>query len=83
MNKNTNTSVTKTSWTYKELESLCVAENHKITSDGFDFRWYHKITGKWEIHSIKYFEDYKQPHSWLKYNLYKWSEELMCKKRSK
>lgn len=83
MNTNINTSTRRTSWTYKELELLGDPDNHKITSDGYDFRWYHKITGKWEIHSIKCFEDYKQPYSWLQFNLAEWGKELASRRIEK
>lgn len=66
-----------TSWSDEELELLCKPENHKITFDGFEFWWYHKIHGnKWDLHSIKGFEDWKKPYSYLQAWLYKWSKEL-------
>lgn len=70
------------SWTDKELERLCDPMNHKIVSDGFDYRWYHKLNGKWEIHSIKVFEDYEKPYSWLQYWLSNWSKELTQRRKN-
>lgn len=70
----------KTSWTSNELEKLCNPDNHKITYDRYQYRWYHNINGKWEIHSIKCFENYKQPYSLLQYNLAKWNKELMSRR---
>ena len=70
-----------TSWSNKDLESLCNPENHKITFDGFEFWWYHKIHGnKWDLHYVNGFKDWKKPYSWLKENLYKWSKELTDRK---
>ena len=38
----------KTSWSDQDLESLCLPENHKITFDGFEYWWYHKLHGRLE-----------------------------------
>lgn len=66
-----------TSWSNEELELLCKPENHKITFDGFEFWWYHKIHGnKWSLHYIEGFKDWKKPYSWLQTRLYKWTKEL-------
>ena len=73
----------KTSWSNKELEKLCNPENHKIVYDGFDYRWFHRINGKWEIHSIYYFKDYDKPYSLLRYNLAVWSKELTTRRIEK
>ena len=32
-----------TSWSDQDLESLCLPENHKITFDGYEYWWYHKM----------------------------------------
>jgi hypothetical protein len=70
-----------TSWSNKDLEALCVPENHKITFDGFEYWWLHKIHGnKWELHYVEGFNDWKKPYSWLKEWLYKWSKELSTRK---
>ena len=70
-----------TSWSNEELELLCKPENHKITFNGFEFWWYHKIHGnKWELHYIEGFEDWKKPYSWIQTWLYKWSKELTDRK---
>jgi hypothetical protein len=70
-----------TSWSTQDLESLCNPENHKITFDGFEFWWYHKIHGnKWELHCVKGFEDWKKPYNWLHANLYKWGQEITERK---
>jgi len=71
------------SWTDKELELLCDPDNHKITSDGFGFRWYHKIKGYWEVHSIKVFENYAVPHSWVIFHMYRWSDELSSRRHKR
>ena len=70
-----------TSWPDKDLESLCSPENHKITFDGFEYWWLHKIHGnKWELHYIKGFDNWKKPYSWLNEWLYRWSQELIIRK---
>lgn len=67
----------KTSWSNEELEMLCKPENHKITFDGFEFWWYHRVNGnKWDLHYIEGFENWKKPYSWMQSWLYKWSKEL-------
>lgn len=69
--------MSKTSWSNKDLALLCIPENHKITFDGFQYQWYHKIHGnKWEIHFIEGFDSWKKPYGWLHYSLHKWSKEL-------
>lgn len=70
-----------TSWSDQDLEALCNPENHKITFDGYEFWWYHKIHGnKWDLHYVNGFEDWKKPYSWLQSALYKWSKELTDRK---
>jgi len=71
------TDMNKTSWSNEELEMLCKPENHKITFDGFEFWWYHRVNGnKWDLHYIEGFENWKKPYSWMQSWLYKWSKEL-------
>lgn len=67
-------------WTNLELEKLSNPDNHKIVSDGYNCRWYNKISGNWSIHSIKVFEDYDKPYSWLQWNLAQWSKELASRR---
>ena len=70
-----------TSWSDKDLELLCIPENHKITFDGFQYQWYHKIHGnKWDLHYINGFDDWKKPYSWLQAALYNWSKELTTRR---
>ena len=70
-----------TSWSDKDLELLCIPENHKITFDGFQYQWYHKIHGnKWDLHYINGFEDWKKPYGWLQAALYNWSKELSTRR---
>jgi hypothetical protein len=70
-----------TSWSNKDLEALCIPENHKITFDGFEYWWLHKIHGnKWELHYTEGFDNWKKPYSWLNEWLYKWSQELTIRK---
>jgi len=70
-----------TSWSNKDLEALCIPENHKITFDGFEYWWLHKIHGnKWELHCIEGFDNWKKPYSWLNEWLYQWGQELAARK---
>ena len=66
-----------TSWDTDQLEKLSKFINHRIIYDGYNYRWEHKINGKWELHSIKLFDDNKKPYSWIKYWMYKWEIEWM------
>ncbi|WP_019669917.1 winged helix-turn-helix domain-containing protein [Eudoraea adriatica] len=71
-----------TSWSNKELEQLIDPNNHKIKFDGFDYVWYHKINGKWEIHSIEIYDNYEKPYSYLRFWLYEWNKELTSRRRT-
>ena len=67
-----------TSWTTEELEQLSNIDNHKIVKDvAGEYRRKHKLNNKWEMHSIKVFEDNKTPYSWLYFWIDKWGKELM------
>lgn len=71
-----------TSWTDEQLEILCKPENHKITFDGYEYFWYHKLNGnKWEIHSVYSFDDWKKPYSWMKWALGAWAKELAQRRK--
>jgi len=70
-----------TSWSDKDLEFLCIPENHKITFDGFQYQWYHKIHGnRWDLHYINGFDNWKKPYGWLQAALYNWSKELSTRR---
>jgi hypothetical protein len=70
-------SVSVTSWSYAELFELSNRDNHKIVKDSVgEYRWMHYLNGKWEMHSIKVFEDCATPSSWLHFWMAKWSTEL-------
>jgi hypothetical protein len=67
----------KTSWTNEQLEKLSLPSNHKITYDGFEYWWHHKINGnKWELHYINSTEDSSKYVKYLTYWLIRWSKEL-------
>ena len=72
-----------TSWSDNHLSQLSVLTNHKIIYDGYEYRWLHFIDGEWSIHSVKYFEDYKQPYSWIRECVYRWSKELQGREARK
>ena len=66
-----------TSWTTEELEQLSDLDNHKIVRDSAgEYLWKHKLDNKWEMHSIKVFEEINTPYSWLYFWIDKWSKEL-------
>ncbi len=70
-----------TSWTTEELEQLSYLENHKIVRDSAgEYIWKHKLNNKWELHSVKVFEEMNTPYSWLYFWIDKWSKELRERK---
>ena len=62
-------------FTLQELKDLKELQNHKIKFDGYNYRWYSKVNNNWDIHSIKLFDDYKQPFSWIKFSIAIWEKE--------
>ncbi len=73
-----------TSWSNKQLEELVNMDNHKIVQDtAGEWRWMHNINGKWEMHSIKIFDDSNTPYSWLYFWIDLWDAELKERKQSK
>ena len=66
-----------TSWSNESLSQLSNRNNHKVVKDtAGEYRWYHKLDGKWSIHSIKIFEDESTPLHWMHTWLSMWSKEL-------
>tara|TARA_R110002124_G_C8746785_1_gene497899 strand:- start:335 stop:730 length:396 start_codon:yes stop_codon:yes gene_type:complete len=66
-----------TSWTDDQLKQLRQLSNHKVVSDiSGEYNWMHNITGKWEVHSVKVFEDQNTAYSWLYFWIDKWGKEL-------
>jgi DNA-binding CsgD family transcriptional regulator len=66
-----------TSWSDLQLEELRELSNHKVVPDtAGEFRWMHKLNGKWEIHSIKVFEEENVALNWMYFWLDKWNKEL-------
>ncbi len=74
-------SVNTSSWTDQQLEKLCDPSNHKVISDGYEWIWMNKIAGKWELHSIKLFEESSKAYSWLQWNLDVWAKELLSRRK--
>ena len=71
----------KTSWTDEHLDKLCIPSNHKITYDGYEYWWMHKINGKkWELHYIEGQEEPTKLLRYLKYSLMRWSKEAEYRK---
>ena len=62
-------------FTLQELKDLKELQNHKILFDGYNYRWYSKINNNWNIHSIKLFDNYEQPFSWIKFSIAIWEEK--------
>ena len=68
---------TITSWSNESLSELSNRNNHKVVKDtAGEYRWYHKLNGKWSIHSIKVFEDEATPLHWMHTWLSLWRGEL-------
>ena len=67
-----------TSWNLEELEQLRIRGNHKVVKDiAGEFRWMHKLNDKWDVHSIKVFEEENQAYNWMYFWLDKWSKEFV------
>ena len=67
----------RTSWSDEELSKLSIPGNHKITYDGYEYWWYHKVNGKkWELHFINGTEDSTKYVKFLTYWLARWNKEL-------
>ena len=72
----------KTSWTTEQLSALTFYENHKVIYDGYNYIWFHKLEpNKWELHSIKEFENLIDAYSWIHYCIAKWTKELYERKK--
>jgi hypothetical protein len=65
----------KKMFTIQELKDLKEFQNHKILFDGYHYRWYSKINNNWNLHSIKLFDNYNKPFSWIKFNISIWKKE--------
>ena len=66
-----------TSWSDLQLEELSNLSNHKVVPDtAGEYRWMHKLDGRWEIHSIKVFEEENVALNWMYFWLDKWGKEL-------
>jgi DNA-binding transcriptional regulator LsrR (DeoR family) len=66
-----------TSWNDLQLDKLSNISNHKVVPDiAGEFNWMHNINGKWELHSIKVFEQENVAYSWMYFWLDKYNKEL-------
>ena len=74
-----------TSWSDDQLERLVNIDNHKMVKDSAgETRWMHSLVPtKWEIHSIKVFEEEKLAYSWLYFWITKWDDELRLRKSTR
>lgn len=72
-----------TNWNDDELYKLCDANNHRIKYTGFDYVWEHNINGKWELHSIYRYKNWKKHYRNLKFWLNQWSRELSDRRVNK
>ena len=74
-----------TNWSDEQLERLVNIDNHKMVKDvAGETRWMHSlIQGKWNIHSVKVFEDEKMAYSWLYFWVPKWDSELRLRKSTR
>ena len=66
-----------TSWSDLQLEELSNRTNHKVVPDiAGEFNWMHNINGKWELHSVKVFEEENVAYGWMYFWLDKYNKEL-------
>ena len=66
-----------TSWSDLHLEELSNLSNHKVVADtAGEYNWMHYINGKWELHSIKVFEEENTAWNWAYFWVDKWGKEL-------
>ena len=66
-----------TSWSDLQLKELRELNNHKVVSDiAGEYRWMHKLDGKWEVHSIKVFKEENVALNWMYFWSDKWNKEL-------
>ena len=74
-----------TNWSDSDLERLVNIENHKMVKDSAgETRWMHSIEdGKWEVHSIKVFEDEKMCYAWMYFWLEKWDKEIRLRRSTR
>ena len=74
-----------TSWTDEQLERLVNIDNHKMVKDSAgETRWMHSLVDtKWDIHSIKVFEEEKTSYAWMYFWITKWDEELRLRKSTR
>tara|TARA_R110000751_G_scaffold53664_1_gene116086 strand:+ start:744 stop:1133 length:390 start_codon:yes stop_codon:yes gene_type:complete len=74
-----------TSWNDEQLERLVNIDNHKMVKDSAgETRWMSSMVHtKWDIHSIKVFEEEKLAYSWLYFWITKWDDELRLRKSTR
>jgi hypothetical protein len=66
-----------TSWSDLHLKELSNLSNHKVVADtAGEYNWMHYINGKWELHSIKVFEEENKAWNWAYFWVDKWGKEL-------
>lgn len=63
-------------YTLKQLEQLANVNNHDIKFDGYDYWWFSRIDNKWSLHCIKPFKTHLKALSYIKYWLFKYSQEV-------
>jgi hypothetical protein len=63
-------------YTIREIEQLANVNNHDIKFDGYSYHWFSRIDGKWSLHCIKPFKTHLKALSYIKYWLFKYSQEV-------
>ena len=58
------------------LRQRCVEQNHRVTSDGFDYVWDVFIDGEWERQSIIQYDTFNKAVSHVRFWLAKYNKEL-------
>ena len=59
-----------------ELRYRCEPTNHKISYDGYNYRWLVKVNDCWEIQSTILYTQYKTAYSHIFFWLSKYSKEM-------
>jgi hypothetical protein len=58
----------------EEIKQLAKPNNHKIKFDGYDYWWYTKINGKWDVHCIEPFKTHLKAIKAIKYWLVQYAK---------
>lgn len=66
-----------------ELIYRCEPTNHKISYDGFSYRWLVCVNNNWEIQSVIFYDTYKKAYSHIRFWLSKYNKEMNNRNNAK